>query len=127
MALSRVNKSADDYRVIMMSDYYGTLASENLKRGYVEKVKFVNCDPYYLLAEGNFSINIESYLPRVRYLDLLNYLVLQHHFYTGQQFREMEKLEAYRFIYKAGFISKLNFTQRGEYFIVLAEVRYNNN
>ncbi|KAJ8963022.1 hypothetical protein NQ317_006157, partial [Molorchus minor] len=86
------------------SEYYLTL-SGSVKCRYDDKIKVIdNIDPYAL---GDLDLSADlSILPRVSVIDMVNYLVLTHSFYTGLQLKAYKSLQAYKF-YEAGFVQEV--------------------
>ena len=99
--------------------YFKTLSGEGRKR-YLEKIKILNnCDPF-MMKTYELSDNLEE-LPEKSKMDLVNYLILTHSFYTGKQLKAYKTLEAYRFV-ESGFFQALKFKKIDEYYLVVGDV-----
>ena len=102
-----------------MSDYFKSLKDDARIR-YVKKTEIIDlCDPYALLST-DYNVQIEN-VPVIQLMDIVNYFVLTHSFFTGQQLKAFKSLEAYQF-YKAGFVLNIRCAQKGGNYIVLGEV-----
>ena len=62
-------------------------------------------------------------LPEVSTMDLVNYLILKHKFYTGEQLKAYKSLQAYKFV-EAGFCQALKFKKIEGYYVVVGEVSF---
>ena len=60
-----------------------------------------------MMKTHELSDNLEE-LPEISTMDLVNYLILTHSFYTGKQMKTYKSLKAYRFV-EAGFVQTLKF------------------
>ncbi|VEN63948.1 unnamed protein product, partial [Callosobruchus maculatus] len=85
------------------SEYYPSLSGD-IKLRYDEKMKLTDgVDPYALRID-ELSEDV-SFLPAVKIVDLVNYLVLTHCFYTGQQMKPYKSLQAFKY-YEAGYVQQ---------------------
>ncbi|VEN56962.1 unnamed protein product [Callosobruchus maculatus] len=77
------------------SEYYSSLSGD-IKLRCDEKMKLTDgVDPYALRID-ELSEDV-SFLPAVKIVDLMNYLVLTHCFYTGQQMKAYKSLQAFEY------------------------------
>lgn len=57
-------------------------------------------------------------------MDMVNYLILTHSFYTGQQLKAYKSLQAYKY-YEAGFVQDVMAKRMNEnYFVIVGKVSY---
>ncbi|KAJ8951191.1 hypothetical protein NQ314_007705 [Rhamnusium bicolor] len=103
------------------SEYYLTLSGD-VKCRYDEKIKIIeNIDPYTL---GILDLSAYlSILPCVSIINMVNYLVLTHSFYIGQQLKAYKTLQAYKF-YEAGFVQVSARKINANAFIVMGKVNF---
>ena len=79
---------------VVFSEYYAGLTG-SVKTRYCEKVFKCGFDPY-MLKKSECGENLMDY-PSVEYPDIVNYLVLQTSWITGQQMRAYKSMDAYNF------------------------------
>ena len=77
-----------------------------------------------MMKAHELSGNLEE-LPEISTMDLVNYLILTHSFYTGKQLKAYNSLEAYKFV-EAGFVQALKFKKIEGYYVVVGDVRFCN-
>ncbi|KAJ8957307.1 hypothetical protein NQ317_010645 [Molorchus minor] len=89
------------------SKYYLSLKGD-VKSRYDAKIQLIdNVDPHSLGA-NELNRNL-SLLPTVSIIDMVNYLIFTHSFYTGQQLKPLKaykSLQAYKY-YEAGFVKEV--------------------
>ncbi|EDO30929.1 predicted protein [Nematostella vectensis] len=88
---------------VTFSEYYSSLAGPTKER-YREKVNLCGFDPY-LLKPSQCSDDLADF-PCVEYPDIVNYLVLQTSWATGQQMKAYKSLEAYNF-FVSGWVNSI--------------------
>ena len=79
---------------VAFSEYYAGLTGP-AKTRYREKVLTCGFDPY-MLKKSECSEDLADY-PSVEYPDIVNYLVLQTSWITGQQMKAYKSMDAYNF------------------------------
>ena len=77
-----------------------------------------------MMKTHELSDNLEE-LPEKPTMDLVNYLILTHSFYTGKQLKAYKSLEAYRFV-EAEFVQDLKFKKIEGYYVVVGDVSFCN-
>lgn len=104
------------------SEYYLSLKGD-VKSRYDSKLKIIdNVDPYSLGAY-ELTSNL-SFLPTVSIMDMVNYLILTHSFYTGEQLKAYKSLKAYKY-YEAGFVVEVLAKRMNENaFVVVGKVSF---
>lgn len=103
------------------SEYYLSLKGD-VKSRYDSKLGIIdNVDPYSLGA-SELTSNL-SFLPSVSIMDMVNYLILTHSFYTGQQLKAYMSLQAYKY-YEAGFVVEVLAKRINENFVVVGKVSF---
>lgn len=104
------------------SEYYLSLKGD-VKLRYESKLKIIdNIDPYSLGA-SELTNNL-SFLPTVSIMDMVNYLIITHSFYTGQQLKAYKSLQAYKY-YEAGFVIEVLAKRINENsFVVVGKVSF---
>ena len=101
------------------SDYYKHL-DESVQDRYNEKLKIIDDKDPYLLKD--FSVDLHHLIPEVTLIDLVNYLILSHKFYTGQQMKAYKGLSAYKY-YEAGLVQEVKAKKmNGRSFVVVGKV-----
>nr|CAI5865045.1 unnamed protein product [Callosobruchus analis] len=87
----------------MISEYYSSLSGD-IKLRYDEKLKLSDgVDPYALkIDELSEDVGL---LPAETIIDLMDYLVLRHSFYTGHQMMAYKYLQAFKY-YEAGYVQQ---------------------
>lgn len=111
----------DYFKKMNRSQYYLTLSGD-VKCRYDQKMEIIdNIDPYAVpVRECNLDV---FKIPNIGMMDLVNYLILSHSYYTGQQLKAYKSLQAYR-QYEAGSVQEVLAKQvNDEAFIVIAKVR----
>lgn len=105
-----------------MSSYFKNLNDKIVIQRYLEKISLIkNYDPYTLSEKDvSFLIGIEK-CPKISYMDIVNYFVITHSMYTGDQLKAIKSLDAYKF-YKAGFVCNFLAFKIGENFVFKAKV-----
>ncbi|EDO26314.1 predicted protein [Nematostella vectensis] len=88
---------------VTFSEYYSSLAGPTKER-YREKVNLCGFDPY-LLKPSQCSDDLADFTC-VEYPDIVNYLVLQTSWATGQQMKAYKSLEAYNF-FVSGWVNSI--------------------
>lgn len=80
------------------SAYYQSLPLDNKSR-YDQKVKIIDdTDPYLLEFSPQDLMSIPSSFPEISIMDMVNYFILTHSFYTGQQIKAYKSLQAFKFV-----------------------------
>lgn len=103
------------------STYYTTLTGD-VKCRYDKKIEIIdNVDPYAILPE---ECRADIYkLPNITMMDLVNYLILTHSFYTGLQLKAYKSLQAYKHA-ESGSVQGIFAKQiNDEAFVVIGKVR----
>ena len=78
-----------------------------------------------MMKTHELSDNLEV-LPEISTMDLVNYLILTHSFYTdNKQLKAYKSLEAYKFM-EAGFVQALKFKKIEGYYVVVGDVSFCN-
>lgn len=105
---------------MLRSAYYYTFSGD-IKCRYDQKLKIIdNVDPYSIPSHE--LVQDVSIVPNVTMMDLVNYLILTHSFYTGQQFKAYKSLQAYK-QYEAGSVQSIVAKQiNAESFVVVSKV-----
>ncbi|CAG9772931.1 unnamed protein product [Ceutorhynchus assimilis] len=101
------------------SDYYLSLSGD-VKCRYNRKMEIIdNVDPYAIPVE---ECKLDLYkLPNITMMDLVNYLILSHSFYTGQQLKAYKSLQAYK-QFEAGSVQGVLAKQfNDDAFVVIAK------
>ena len=88
---------------MVFSEYYTGLTG-SAKTRYREKVFKCGFDPY-MLKKSEYSENLADY-PSVEYPDIVNYLVLQTSWITGQQMKAYKSMDAYNF-FVSGWVNTI--------------------
>ncbi|XP_068743560.1 uncharacterized protein [Montipora capricornis] len=88
---------------VTFSDYYADLTGP-AKTRYREKVVACGFDPY-VLKKSDCSDELASF-PSVGYPDIVNYLVLQTSWITGEQMKAYKSMEAYNF-FVSGWVNTI--------------------
>ena len=88
---------------VVFSEYYTGLTG-SAKTRYREKVFKCGFDPY-MLKKSECSENLADY-PSVEYPDIVNYLVLQTSWITGQQMKAYKSMDAYNF-FVSGWVNTI--------------------
>lgn len=103
------------------STYYFTLGGD-VKARYEQKIKVIgDIDPYSLLPH-ELSFPIRD-LPKVTTIDLVDYLILTHSFYTKQQLKAHKSLQAFK-NFEAGAILHITAKKMTDAaFVILSKVR----
>lgn len=103
------------------SDYYEHL-EQSVKDRYNEKLKIIDGKDPYLLKD--FSVQDLQSLPQVTMMDLVNYLILSHSFYTGKQLKAYKGLNAYKY-YESGLVQEVKVKRMTtEAFVVIGKVSF---
>lgn len=93
------------FQVIMARSEYCASLDADVKRRYEDKLVVIdNVDPF-MFSVGDLSLDL-NLLPKVEMMDLVNYLILTHSFYTGQQLKAYKSLQAYKY-YESGFVQEV--------------------
>lgn len=103
------------------STYYLTLSGD-IKYRYDQKLKVIgDVDPYSLLPhELRFPV---LNLPIITMIDLTDYLIFTHSFYTKQQLKAHKSLQAFK-LYEAGAVLQIQAKKMNhQAFVVLSKVR----
>ena len=85
------------------SEYYAGFTGP-AKTRYREKVLTCGFDPY-MLKKSECSEDLADY-PSVEYPDIVNYLVLQTSWITGQQMKAYKSMDAYNF-FVSGWVNTI--------------------
>lgn len=103
------------------SAYYSTLEGD-VKCRYDKKIEIIdNFDPY-AIPPGECDLHVYK-LPNITMMDLVNYLILTHSYYTGQQLKAYKSLQAFK-QYESGSIQAIMAKQiNNEAFVVISKVR----
>ena len=88
---------------VAFSEYYAGLTGP-AKTRYREKVLTCGFDPY-MLKKSECSEDLADY-PSVEYPDIVNYLVLQTSWITGQQMKAYKSMDAYNF-FVSGWVNTI--------------------
>ena len=75
--------------------YFKSLSGD-MKTRYLAKIKLINNVDPYDFDDASFSMDIELF-PRIRPVDIYDYLVFQRSAYTMEEFRACKSLEAYNY------------------------------
>jgi hypothetical protein len=89
---------------VLRSAYYKTLCND-VKKRYDDKLNSIgDIDPFtFTPSDLDFNLML---VPDISTMDLVNYLILTHSHYTGQQLKARKSLQAYKF-YEAGFVHEV--------------------
>lgn len=103
------------------SAYYLSLTGD-IKQRYDKKITVIgNIDPYSLLP-NELCFPVVN-LPNVTTIDITDYLIYTHSFYTRQQLKAHKSLQAFK-LYEAGAVLQIQAKQMTpESFVILSKVR----
>lgn len=106
------------------SAYYQSLPLD-IKGRYDQKVKIIDdIDPYLLEFNVQDLMSLPSSFPEISMMDMVNYFILTHSFYTGQQMKAYKSLQAFKF-YESGLVQNIYAKRVNETaFVVVGKVRY---
>ena len=99
--MAAANISSND--CLTFSEYYSSLTGP-AKARYRQKANLCGLDPY-ILKTSDCSDNLTDF-PSVEYPDIVNYLVLQTSWATGQQMKAYKSLDAYNF-FVSGWVNTI--------------------
>jgi len=101
-----------------LTDYANNL-DPHVKKHCYEKISCVGIDPI-LIPDKTYD---PDYLPRVKSMDLLSFLVLGTSYYSKDQFQAFRSLRAFNQLV-SGFVSCVKGHKIGNNYIVLRKVRH---
>lgn len=103
----------------MSSEYFCSLTGE-VKIRYIDKIKIIKNNDPFAFTLNELNANLEE-LPEVTTMDLVNYLILTHSFYSGQQLKAYKSLQAFKY-FDAGFVQNIGFKKFDDAYAVVGEV-----